>query len=140
MGNPPHRQWSTRHYFVDEAGDATLFDRKGRIIIGSEGCSRFFILGLLDVPNYKALALDLDDLRKRLISDPYFSGVPSMQEPARKTAQSFHAKKEHRFLRLLWQAFNLVRDLDETSQHRYGEYYTQKKPLTLAALNREPGI
>jgi hypothetical protein len=140
MGNPPHRHWSTRHYYVDEAGDATLFDRKGRIIIGREGCSRFFVLGLLDVPNHKALALDLGDLRKRLIGDPYFSGVPSMQEAAKKTAQSFHAKKEDRFLRLLWQAFNLVRDLDETSKHRYGEYYTQKKPLTLAALNREPGI
>jgi hypothetical protein len=279
MGNPPNRHWSTRHYYVDEAGDATLFDRKGRIIIGSEGCSRFFILGLLDVPNHKALALDLDDLRKRMIADPYFSGVPSMQGAAKKTALSFHAKddlpevrrevfslltkhelgffavvrdkwkvleyvrqrneadqsyrynptelydflvrslfrdrlhkedeyaihfarrgksdrttalrealesarrrfnerwgiastarikvvpstpqeetglqavdyflwslqrlyerKEDRFLGLLWQAFKLVRDLDETSKHRYGEYYTQKKPLTLAALNREPGI
>ena len=279
MGNPPHRQWSTRHYCVDEAGDATLFDRKGHIIIGSEGCSRFFILGLLDVPNHKTLALDLDRLREKLIADPYFSGVPSMQEAAKKTALSFHAKddlpevrrevfsllakhelaffavvrdkgkvleyvrqrneadpfyrynpnelydflvrslfrdrlhkedeytihfarrgksdrttalkaalesarkrfnerwgiattarmrvkpstpqeeaglqavdyflwslqrlyerKEDRFLKALWPAFKLVRDLDETSKHRYGEYYTQKKPLTLAALNKEPGI
>jgi hypothetical protein len=31
-------------YFVDEAGDGTLFDRKGRIIVGMAGCSRFFIL------------------------------------------------------------------------------------------------
>jgi hypothetical protein len=36
---------STRHYFVDEADDGTLFDGKGRVIIGSEGCSRFFSLG-----------------------------------------------------------------------------------------------
>jgi hypothetical protein len=275
MGNPPPPDWSARHYYVDEAGDATLFDRKGRIIIGTEGCSRFFIIGLLDVPNNNALALDLDNLRKRLISDPYFSGVPSMQVAAKKTAQCFHAKddlpevrrevfsllskhelgffavvrdkwkvldyvrqrneedpayhyhpnelydflvrvlfrdrlhkddeyemhfarrgkadrtaalrealdsarrrfyerwgigsiaqirvipstpqeeaglqaadyflwslqrfyerKEDRFIRLLWQAFKLVRDLDETSKHTYGEYYTQKKPLTLAALNR----
>jgi hypothetical protein len=40
---------SIRHYFVDEAGDGTIFDAKGRVIIGSEGCSKFFMLGLLDV-------------------------------------------------------------------------------------------
>ena len=82
---------STRHYFVDEAGDSTLFDSKGRVLIGSEGCSRFFILGLVDIP------------------------------------------------------LHLVQDIDDTRQTRYGVYYTQKKPLTTAALvdrplNTTPGI
>jgi hypothetical protein len=82
---------STRHYFVDEAGDGTLFDGKGRVLIDSEGCSRFFILGLVDIP------------------------------------------------------FHRVQDIDDTRQTRYGVYYTQKKPLTTAAvvdrpLNTTPGI
>jgi hypothetical protein len=31
----------TRYYFVDEAGDATLFDARGHVIVGAEGeCCR----------------------------------------------------------------------------------------------------
>ena len=40
---------STLHFFVDEAGDPTLFDTKGRILVGQEGCSKTFIVGKLDV-------------------------------------------------------------------------------------------
>jgi hypothetical protein len=39
------------HYYVDEAGDGTLFDSRGRTIIGTPGCSIFFILGLLEISN-----------------------------------------------------------------------------------------
>jgi hypothetical protein len=270
---------SVRQYFVDEAGDGTLFDRRGHIIVGQEGCSRFFILGLLDVANLELLAREMDDLRAHLLADPYFKGVPSMQPEAKKTALAFHAKddvpevrrevfhllsrhslrffavvrdksnlleyvrqrnereptyryhpnelydylvrrlfktllhqddeyfvyfakrggsdrtialqraleaarhrfstqwgitsaapihvipstppacaglqavdyflwalqrlyehREGRYVELLWPAFRLVNDLDDTRQARYGVYYTQKKPLTLAALKDLPGI
>ena len=45
----PNTSSSIRHYFVDEGGDSTLFSKTGRVLVGTEGCSRFFILGLLDV-------------------------------------------------------------------------------------------
>jgi hypothetical protein len=83
-----------RHYYVDEAGDPTLFSAKGAVLIGKEGCSRYFILGLLDVSDPEDLGRDLAALRARLLADPYFSGVPSMQPCARKTALSFHAKDD----------------------------------------------
>lgn len=85
---------SIRHYFVDEAGDGILFDRKGRVVAGTEGCSRFFILGLIDIPDPDTLGRQLDDLRAQLLADPYFKGVPSMQPEARKTALAFHAKDD----------------------------------------------
>ena len=47
----PQALSSIRHYFVDEGGDSTLFSKTGKVLVGTEGCSRFFILGLLDVPN-----------------------------------------------------------------------------------------
>lgn len=264
----------TRNYFVDEAGDGTLFNRKGKVILGKEGCSQFFILGLLDIPDPVSLENDLKKLRKNLTMDPYFSGVPSMQTKSMKTALAFHAKddlpeirrevfamlikhelhffgvvrdklkvleyvrqrnegdpsyrynpnelydylvrrlfkdrlhkddgyriyfsergksdrteallkalekarrsfsekwgiqstapievipdtpktclclqavdyflwalqrfyerKEERYLRFIWSSFRLVHDIDDTRQDRYGVYYTQKKPLTLAALS-----
>lgn len=270
---------STRCYFVDEAGDGTLFDKKGKVIIGKEGCSRFFVLGLLDASDPVALDKDMREMREKLRADPYFRDVPSMQPSAKKTAMAFHAKddlpeirrevfslllkhdlrffavvrdkakvldyvrqrnqvapdyrynpnelydflvrslfrdrlhkedeyiiyfakrgksdrtealslalesarrrfterwgivstasiraipsvpakasglqaadyflwalqrfyerKEERFLRLLWPRCRLVRDLDDVRNNQYGEYYTRKKPLTLAAFASSPGI
>jgi hypothetical protein len=83
-----------RHYFVDEAGDPTLFDARGRVLVGQEGCSRYFMLGVLDVAEPVALGADLNALRQTLLADPYFSGVPSMQPERRKTAVAFHAKDD----------------------------------------------
>ena len=279
MAPSPKSVPTTRHYFVDEAGDGTLFNRRGQIIVGTPGCSNYFILGLLDVADPLTLARDLDALRAELLADPYFAGVPSMQPQAQKTALAFHAKDdlpevrhqvfhlllrhdlrflavvrdkhklldyvrqrnqqqagyryhpnelydylirrlfknllhkddhyhvcfakrgrsdrtaalrqalhaarqrftdqsaiathstihvlagapaehaglqaadyflwalqrlyerhEERFVALLWPAFRLVHDLDDTRQARYGVYYTKKRPLTLAALQEKPGI
>jgi hypothetical protein len=84
-----------RYYFVDEAGDATLFDRKGNVIAGSsEGCSRYFILGVLDIAEPNVLSTEMNDLRKRLMEDPYMQKVPSMNPDAKKTACSFHVKDD----------------------------------------------
>lgn len=85
---------SALHFYVDEAGDPTLFDRKGRILVGSEGCSSAFILGKLDVTDPVALRASLDALRAALLADPYFKRVPSMQPEQRKTALAFHAKDD----------------------------------------------
>ncbi len=270
---------TVRYYYVDEAGDGTIFDARGRVIIGHEGCSRFFMLGLLDVVNPVALNEDLNTLRMNLLQDPYFKEVPSMQIKSKKTAVFFHAKDdlpevrrevfrvlmnhevrfyaivrdktkvleyirqrneidssyrykinelydflirqlfqgrrhqvdayeihfakrgnadrtaalrvaletarqrfaekwgknnkvlinvlaskpeniaglqatdyflwalqrfyergESRYLDYLWPAFRLVRDIDDTRENKYGEYYTQKKPLTKAAKNDCSGI
>ena len=85
---------SARNYFVDESGDGVLFSRKGRVMVGTEGCSRFFILGVVDILDPGAIGRDLDALRAELLADPYFKGVPSMQAEARKTALAFHAKDD----------------------------------------------
>jgi len=83
-----------RYYFVDEAGDGTLFDSRGRVLIGEQGISRYFILGVLDVPEPEQLQAELDGIRQNLLADPYFKKVPSMQPEARKTALMFHAKDD----------------------------------------------
>lgn len=83
-----------RHYFVDEAGDPVLFNRRKRIVVGEEGCSTFFILGLLAVESPEELSKELEERRQQLLRDPYFKGVPSMQPRQRKTAIAFHAKDD----------------------------------------------
>ncbi len=88
------KQPTIRKYFVDEAGDATLFAERGKVIVGSPGCSRYFILGVLDIPDPEALNIEMDDLRDRLLADPYFRKVPSMHGGEKKTALAFHAKDD----------------------------------------------
>lgn len=94
MSKEPEERIVTRNFFVDEAGDGTLFDKKGHTIIGTEGCSWFFILGALDVTEPERLSQEMNTLRAHLLADPYFKGVASMQPQARKTALAFHAKDD----------------------------------------------
>jgi len=97
MAKPARAQKSSgqiRHYFVDEAGDANLFTRKGRLRFGEEGCSRYFILGILDVPEPERITQELDAIRAQILADPYFKNVPSLGPEGRKTALAFHAKDD----------------------------------------------
>jgi hypothetical protein len=87
-------QKETIHYFVDEAGDPTLFDRKGRIIINENGCSNFFILGKMEIDDPAVVEESLENLRIELLADPYFNNVPSMQPANYKTAIAFRAKDD----------------------------------------------
>ena len=110
LTNQPNSSPSIRHYFVDEGGDSTLFSKRGKVLVGTEGCSRFFILGLLDVPNPTALKDHLETLRAQLMSDSYFTGVPSMQPNERKTAVAFHAKDDLPEVRR--EVFRILRDTE----------------------------
>lgn len=83
-----------RHYFVDEAGDPTLFNRRKEVVIGKEGCSKYFILGCAEINDISPLRTELEALRADLLSDPYFNGVPSMNAAAGRTAVAFHAKDD----------------------------------------------
>jgi hypothetical protein len=92
--NSPAPAPAALHYFVDEAGDPTLFASRGKVLLGSPGCSRYFMLGVLQVDDAAELSAELLALRQRLLADPYFKGVPSMQPERRKTAFAFHAKDD----------------------------------------------
>lgn len=96
----------TKFYFVDEAGDTTLFNARGVAIVGREGVSRTFMVGVADVPDPVGARSALDALRADLLSRPYFKGVPSMSPQAGKTAACFHAKDDLPEVR--WEVFKLL--------------------------------
>lgn len=79
-----------RHYFVDEAGDLVLFDKRGRVIVGTEGCSKHFILGCALVDNPHEARRNLAGLRREILADSYLQGIPSLM----KTKLAFHAKDD----------------------------------------------
>jgi len=92
---------TTTHYFVDEAGDPTLFAKGGKAVVATEGCSRFFIEGKLECRDVDELAADLNALRAEVLSDPYFKGVPSLDPARQRTALQFHAKDDPAEIRFL---------------------------------------
>jgi hypothetical protein len=105
-----HAVENVAHFFVDEAGDLTIFDKKGRIIVGEEGVSNTFMLGIAETPDPQVLADRLNVLREGLLKDPYFTGVPSMRSHAGKTALAFHAKDDVPEVRR--EVFKLLAEVD----------------------------
>lgn len=99
------------HSYVDEAGDPTLFGSKrgSGVIVGNEGCSKFFIMGKLEVAEPDVLAQMLTALRHELLADPYFAGVESFKPERPKTAHGFHANNDLPEVRYL--VFKLLREM-----------------------------
>jgi hypothetical protein len=99
-----------RHYFVDEAGDLSFFGKKGRIIVGQPGASKFFMVGVAQIAHPEQVAGELNSLRYRLMAHPRYQSIPSMQPAAKKTAIAFHAKDDYAEIRE--QVFELIQSFD----------------------------
>lgn len=98
------------HYFVDEAGDLSFFDKKGRVIVGQPGASRYFMLGVAHITEPDKVAVELEALRSSLMQEPRYQNIPSMQVEAKKTAIAFHAKDDHSEIRE--KVFELIQSFD----------------------------
>jgi hypothetical protein len=98
------------HYFVDEAGDLTFFNKKGRVIVGQPGASRFFMVGIAQIADPEAAARELSGFRLALMNNPRYQDIPSMQPQAQKTAVTFHAKDDYAEIRA--QVFELIQSFD----------------------------
>ena len=106
------RYVDTSQLFVDEAGDPTLFNATGEMIVETNGCSRFFMMGKVEVDNPKLVAEQLTALRQNLISHPYFVGVESFRPERKKTALLFRAKDDLPEVR--FQVFDLLYSLGKS--------------------------
>jgi hypothetical protein len=99
-----------RHYFVDEAGDLTVFDSGGRSKVGHDGVSRCFLMGVAEIREPLMATARLEALRLELLRDPYFAHAPSLRVEYGKTARAFHAKDDLPEVR--WRVFEQLRRLD----------------------------
>lgn len=80
----------TTHFFVDESGDPTFYDRNGRLIVGNEGTSKILILGFIKTEDPKSIRKAPTNLQDQLAKDKYLQGIPSL----RKSLIAFHAKDD----------------------------------------------
>ncbi len=106
---PEPSKAAVQQLFVDEAGTPTLFHESGKVIVDTFGCSRFFILGKLEVKNPAALASKLNELRRQMVANPMFAGTESFKPERKKTAVAFHAKDDLPEVRI--PVFDLLRNV-----------------------------
>ncbi|MCF8011242.1 MAG: DUF3800 domain-containing protein [Clostridiales bacterium] len=100
----------TTYFFVDESGDTTFLNKKGKWIVGQEGVSKILLLGFVKTKDPKTIRQTLNVTRKELINDPYLQDIPSLE----KTAVSFHAKDDCPEVR--YKVYKTLAELDFTAQ------------------------
>ena len=104
---PKKKALHTYHRFLDEAGDTTFYGSGKKLILGTEGVSKCFILGMLNVKEplgpvrEKVVALQI-----AIASDPYYRDVPSIKKKAASHGYFLHAKDDIPEVRK--QAFELI--------------------------------
>lgn len=94
------------HYFVDEAGDTSLFNREKKQIVFGDGASKFFMVGIARLHDPVGASQKLEALRQEFIADPYLQKVPSFKT----SSQYFHAKDDYYAIKR--DVFRLVETLD----------------------------
>jgi len=86
------------YFFVDESGDSTFYDGKGRLIVGTEGCSPLLIMGFVETQKPREVRSAVLRAQRSIISDPYLVSIPSIS----KTAVALHAKDDASEVRYLF--------------------------------------
>lgn len=104
---PTHRY----HRFLDEAGDTTFYG-KGRIpIIGTNGVSQSFSIGMVTFNEPLASVRErIVDLQSKVVTNPLYRNVPSIQKRVVNGGFYFHAKEDLPELRKDF--FDLIRSID----------------------------
>lgn len=99
------------HRFLDEAGDTTFYG-KGKIpLIGTDGVSNYFLLGMLTVNEpLEAVRKKVVELQSNIASDPYLVEVPSIQKKRNKAGYFLHAKDDVPEVRKM--AFELIKSIN----------------------------
>ncbi len=80
------------HRFLDEAGDSTFFGKGKRPIVGDEGVSKCFILGMLKVKeDTSEVRQKVELLQKEIIEDRYYNTLPSIKKKIESGRYFLHA-------------------------------------------------
>lgn len=96
-----------KYYFIDESGDADFFGKRGKKLWETDGWNPLLILGMIETTNRRKLQKLISLFYKRIITDPYFRGIPSFE----KANHYFHAKDDHPEVRAAF--FQFLRTIDD---------------------------
>ena len=65
------------YFFVDESGDSTFYNAKGKCIVGEPGCSQILILGFIETQKPHEIRQAVLRAQRSIVTDPYLTGIPS---------------------------------------------------------------
>lgn len=83
------------HRFIDEMGDTTFYGKKRRNVIGNEGVSHTFGLGMVKFSRPLAeIRNEVIQLQKSVQDDPLLNTIPSVIKRVQKGGFFFHACKD----------------------------------------------
>lgn len=103
----------TYHRFLDEAGDTTFYGKNKTPILGTNGVSEYFILGMLTLHEpLENVRNKILSLQKSVVSDPYFHQIPSIRKKENSSGYFLHAKDDIPEVRKM--AFELIKSIDAT--------------------------
>ena len=102
------------HRFIDEAGDMTFFGKGKVSLLGSDGVSKVFMLGMVHIkqplPEVRTLIQEFVD---QTCADPLFNQIASIKKRMDKDGMFLHAKDDPPELR--YKFFELLRSKIEFS-------------------------
>ena len=95
------------HRFLDESGDTTFYGKKKRIIVGEDGVSKTFILGMVKFKTkLEPIREKIIQLQQEIASEEFYKDVPSIKKKVERGGYFFHAKDDipevrEKFLRFI---------------------------------------
>jgi hypothetical protein len=91
----PSTEEPVEHRFLDEAGDTTFFGQGHRLILGENGVSLAFIIGMLKVnAPLQELREAVRTAQRAIEADTYVNRIPSVAKKIAKGGFHFHAKDD----------------------------------------------
>jgi hypothetical protein len=83
------------HRFLDETGDTTFYGAGRKVILGQNGVSQSFGMGIVRIDgNLAEVRRDILALQRQVEADPFLNAIPSVQKRIASGGFFFHACKD----------------------------------------------
>lgn len=100
------------HRFLDEAGDTTFYGSGKKLILGQEGVSLSFIIGMLKISEpLPALRSAIVGQQTAVAADAYVNAIPSVAKKIARGGFFFHAKDDPSEIRATFFKFIATRQV-----------------------------
>ncbi len=103
-----YKEIKLNHRFLDEAGDTAFYGKGKKAILGHEGVSSSFILGMVKFKEpLEPLRQNVFQLQNQVANDPYYQ-VPSILKKKQGAGYYFHATDDLPEIRKLF--FDFIKE------------------------------